>query len=305
MKSFMTAAILVAAFGGVAIAQTRTLTDGASRYDYGNTQDGINGNADLNPTGVTQFTNDWISHNQFFYRVGTGANANANGIRTIGALGSRAFTQVSTNVGRFDYTNLGTTAGGLFNASITTTLTNSGGGAVNLLSRILLTNNSATNPLTINFYNLVSPNVSTTANDDSLASVGGSTTNFRATETGSSNFVDINGFDNSRFQLGINRTTTPAGADRIPALFFQSSGAGGATGLNLTNLNSSSTNIFGVSSALQWSFVIPASGSVEFYSAIGFNQAAVPAPSAMAMLCLGGLAATRRRRAVRSATQIA
>ncbi len=297
MKNMMTAAILVAALGGVAMGQTQILTDGASRYAYGNTQDGVNGNADLNPL-ANSTSSDWLSHNQFFYRVGTGASANANGIRTIGALGSRTFTQVSANVGRFDYTNLGTTAG-LFNASITTTLTNNGGGAVNVLSRIVLTNNSASAPLTINFYNLVSSSASATANDDSIASVGGSTTNFRVTESSSANFVDINGFTNGRFQLGVNRTTTPAGADRIPALFFQSSGQGGSTSLNLSNLNSSSTSVFGTSAGLQWTFVIPASGSVEFYSAIGVNQAAVPAPAAMAMLGLGGLTAARRRRAVR------
>jgi MYXO-CTERM domain-containing protein len=299
MKNVMSAALLMALTGGAAMAQTQILTDGASRYAYGNTQDGVNGNADLNPT-ANATGNDWLSHNQFFYRVGTGANANANGIRTIGALGTRTFTQVSSNVGRYDYTSLGTAGGGLFNASITTTLTNNGGGAVNILSRIVLTNTSLVNPLTINFYNLVSPQVSSIANDDSLDQVGGSTTNFRATEAGTSNFIDINGFNNSRFQLGVNRTTTPAGSDRIPALFFQNSGSGGSTNLNLSNVDAiPGTSLFGSSAAMQWSFVIPAGSGVEFYSAIGINQAAVPAPTAMGMLALGGLAAARRRRSVR------
>lgn len=303
-RMISTTALALIITAGSAMAQTQTLIDGSQRYEYGNTQTGVNGNANLYPVFTSSFVNDWISHNQFFYRVGTGTSANNNGIRTIGTLGSFAFTQVSANTGRYDYTNLGTALGGLFNASITTTLTNGGTGAngnpaLNLLSTIVLTNPSTTATRTINFYNLVSPNVSSFGNDDLITQVAGSGgTRFNAGESSSTNFVDINGFTNNRWQIGVNSTNTGS-TNNVPGLFTNVSGSGGSATLNLSNNNTGATasNILGQSVGLQWTIVLAPGQSATLYSAIGINQAAVPAPAAAGLLGLGLAAAGRRRRA--------
>lgn len=99
-----------------------------------------------------------------------------------------------------------------------------------------------------------------------------------------SNFAEVIGYGATSQQVG-NRSTAAGGLNTSSAL--------GGTG----ELSNSTTATTAPAVGLVWRNVSIAAGeSVTFYTGVGFNQAAVPAPASVALLGLGGLVAARRRR---------
>lgn len=130
--------------------------------------------------------------------------------------------------------------------------------------------------------------------NDSVGSVGGSTTHFRFTQPGiSSDFVDVNGFDNSGWQLGPG-TGASSPANGIRFLFGTSSASPGpVSDANNLAINNSGQD---VAAALQWNLDLAAGESRQIYLGYGINTLAIPTPGLGALAGVAGLAALRRRR---------
>jgi MYXO-CTERM domain-containing protein len=284
-----TAALVgVLALAGAAHAQTTSfsLVDGNFRYNERSLTSGAStGTADfgLNTGSTTSVGSDYLFQNWWWMRVG-----NATAEQELRSTEQTSFSLLSNNSAFLSYVRPGPTGQGGIQVNLTYTL-----------NQITATQAA----LTIN-WNLTNLN-----NEETAVSWFNYTDWDVITATDLYSFVSVPGFMQVRADNaspGADGEFATLSADlRVPTAWqvgpFSGTGSPrtSLTDAAITNLNSmfNGANPGDQAAAFQWDLLIAAGGTVGGRVTKGYNYDPIPAPGALALLGLGGLVATRRRRA--------
>lgn len=277
MKNVCARAGVVAMLGGVAASAALgggTINDGNAQYQLVGNFNEASGNGAFPTTTIGQ---DQLFQNMWYYRQ-EGA-----GMRKLSALQSPAESYVG-NTATLNWSANGP-FGAFFGANMVMTLTDGDGAgtaAAQLLTRLTVTSQNSV-PVTFHFYNLVDMDLASTISDNaSLFNADPTHARYTDPAVGAA-FGDHRGFGASRWQISSGSTLRGAGQ------------LGGSAIYNLAN--SGSIANADAASAFQWTFTLQPGESFTMYAAFSVGMNAIPAPGAVALLGLGGLVASRRRRA--------
>lgn len=267
MRGMAISALVCVAAASSALAQGTITDGGVSLTTVGTPFGGTNGNANL--TGVAP--TDPLFFNGWGYRQTSNLGTN----RVMGGFGVQGQTYTGdTSVVSFLNNGAGPAGVARFNAIFTTRLEDTAAGA-RIYTDVTITNINSTT-LVLDLFQVVDFDL----NGGPLNDVG-------------AQVPTVGG-------ITLSQTDGPATA----SLFSTNAtgfSVGGSTPLRsllntgFANLNGSTAFAGDTALGLQWTLTLAAGQSVTISSLIGFGEI-VPAPSAVALLGLGGLVATRRRR---------
>ena len=252
--------LLAAAFSASAMAQGGVITDGNARFEFNNSL--TPGSADFQPDGGT----DHLFQNWWWFRVD-------------GAPSETRMTWFPTSqsyVG--NVASLGASEA-LFDWRLRVQLTDGGAPGEALIGQAMTLTNTSNGPLRVSLFNYADFDVSGTFSGDSAILAAANL--IRITDGITGDFAEFQGVGASAWAVqsfaGL-RTLLDDGAITNFSNTGLPFGPGDWTG------------------AFQWRLSIPVGGSVTVFEFLSVNMA-VPAPGAALLLGLGGLVATRRRRA--------
>jgi hypothetical protein len=222
---------------------------------------------DLGPNGSNQ-----MGANMWFFRT-------AGGLKPASNFNNAVLANSSSTSATWTFATIGNAVG--LSASLTASISQSGP-KVGQLSQVMTLSNSTADPITIQLFNFMKFHAFVPAGNQ----VSGSATAISASLTSGT--------------VGYTVTSTLSSATSTRWQIDGSSNSSGvlnslitANNYNLNNTAGGNVNALNPMGALQWqNLVIPAGGSISAAT----TYSVIPAPSALALLGLGTLAANRRRR---------
>jgi len=252
-----------------------------------------------NPTSSTPYGSNYLSAFNYYLTTGTGLRnavySTSNGFGTATEQSASMPSSYNRNAFQISYNGLGTGAIG-----------SAGAYRANITQQVILTDGGTTGASGFVSSFTISRLITGGADDNTavvfniglLADIepGGGTGTGTITDLLASgqrgariaiagNYAEVIGYGATSAQVG-NRSTAAGGLNTASAL-------GGSGELSNSIVNASTAPAVG----LVWKgFSLNAGETLTLYTGVAFNQAAVPAPATAALLGLGGLLASRRRR---------